>query len=68
MTLNEHGFSVQQTSDDGYIIVGYTVGINVDDVYLVKTDGNGNEQVQTYEGTERDRGYSVQQTTDGGFI
>ena len=39
------------------------------DVYLIKTNGNGVEQwSQTYGGTESESGSSVKQTTDGGFI
>jgi len=65
------GYSVEQTIDDGFIIVGYTKSFGAvnPDVYLIKTDENGDTLwTKTYGGVSSDYGYSVKQTTDAGFI
>jgi hypothetical protein len=70
-TGRDYGNDVQQTTDGGYIIVGYTLsyGSGGDDLWVIKTDNLGNElNSVTYGGTSSDVGYAVQQTTDSGYI
>lgn len=67
----DYAYSVEQTTDSGYIICGETwsFGSGNADIYLTKTDGNGNVLwAEAYGDTHRDIGNSVQQTRDGGYI
>ncbi|HTA61843.1 MAG TPA: T9SS type A sorting domain-containing protein [Bacteroidia bacterium] len=69
---HDFGQAVQQTADGGYIIAGYTNSYSAngyDDVYLLKTDANGNlTWSKTYGGIYTDDAFAVKQTADGGYI
>jgi Tol biopolymer transport system component len=63
--------SLQETSDDGYIIVGSTssFGTGLADVWLIKTDAYGDKQWdKTFGGVGDDVGRSVRRTSEGGYI
>ncbi|MBD3233828.1 MAG: T9SS type A sorting domain-containing protein [candidate division Zixibacteria bacterium] len=70
-TEDEWANSIKQTSDGGYIIVGYTTSFQPggEDFYLVRIDANGTVIWTLPFGTDwDDRAESVDITTDGGFI
>ncbi len=65
----DDGRSVEQTSDRGYTLTGYTRHADTDDAWLIKTDADGNRIWDKIFGGEfGDYGSTVQQTTDGGYI
>ncbi len=68
---SDHGECVQRTNDGGYIVVGYTYsfGSGGSDIYLIKTDAEGDTMwSKTYGGSDYDEAFYVQQTNDSGFI
>lgn len=70
-TDTDRGFSVCQSTNEGYSIAGYTssFGAGGNDVYFIKVDINGDTLwTKTYGGTGSDRSLSVCQTTDGEYI
>ena len=62
------GYSIDITSDGGYIITGSRTDDDLyENVLLTKTDGQGNLEWEKTFGTVA-LGYAVQQTSDGGYI
>ena len=69
------GQSVQQTSDNGYIITGYKSEFDINELIinsttiLMKYDENGNKKwSKNFELTGDNEGFSVIQIEDGGYI
>ncbi len=69
-SYEDRGYSVIQTSDDGYALAGYTesFGAGSSDLFLVKLNSTGSlDWAKAVGGTDSDHGYSVVQTNDGGY-
>jgi hypothetical protein len=73
----DHATSIQQTTDGGYIVAGYSSSDDGDvtgdngsyDSWVVKLDAVGNITWQkSLGGSGDDRAYSIQQTANGGYI
>ena len=66
------GNSVSQTSDGGYVILGKTKSSDKKswDMYLIKTDSNGDTlwEKRYGENLDNEYGVSVVETTDGGYL
>jgi len=70
-SYGEEAFCVEETSDEGFIIAGYTesFGAGNQDFYVVRTDPTGNSLWErTYGGYDHDYAKCVKETPDGGFI
>src|SRR5205085_2881439 len=74
---DDQAFSIQQTTDGGFIIAGVSYSQDGDvsgnhgsgDYWIAKTDIAANILWEkSFGGTSTDVGYSVQQTIDGGFL
>lgn len=67
----ERGYSVQQTSDGGYILTGYTnsYGAGAYDAWILKTSSSGVEEWNsTLGGSRMDWGYSILEAGDGYIV
>ncbi len=68
---SEFCHDLRQTADGGFMLVGSTSSFGTGglDVYLVRTDGDGDTLwTRNYGGSADDEAYCVRQTGDGGFI
>lgn len=70
---DEWFYHILQTPDNGYLAAGYTTtfGQGGRDIYLVKTDANGNLMWSKTYGTAQDEyafGHCLEATSDGGFV
>jgi len=67
----DNAFSIEQTNDGGYIVLGQTLsfGAGTNDLWILKLDQAGDVQwQQTMGGAQSDYGLSVKQTPDDGYI
>jgi uncharacterized delta-60 repeat protein len=66
---SDQAYSVQQTSDGGFIVAGVTNSSGSSAAWVLKLDANGGVAWQkTYGGEGNYAVYSVQQTADGGYM
>ena len=67
----DYCYSVQQTSDGGYVLAGYTrsFGAGSLDFWMVKTDASGDALwTRSFGGANIDACAAVQQTADSGYV
>ncbi len=68
---DDKAYAIQETSDGGYIVAGYThfFGAATSDIWILKLTSEGDIEWQhIYGGTGDDKAYSVQETSEGGYI
>jgi uncharacterized delta-60 repeat protein len=68
---DDAAYAIQETSDGGYIVAGYThfFGASTSDTWILKLTSEGDIEWQhIYGGTGDDVAYAVQETSDGGYI
>jgi len=67
----DHAYCIQQTSDGGYVVAGYTDSFTYgdNDCAIYKLNSSGNKVwFKHYGGSNSDASYSIQQTSDGGYV
>ncbi len=76
-TGEDYGRAIEQTNDNGYILIGQTQSINGDvlnndggaDIWVLKlTETGGIQWQKTLGGSLAEHGEAIQQTYDGGYI
>jgi len=76
-SLDDLAYSIQQTKDGGYIVIGNTFSMDGDvseslgnsDVWVLRLNSSGNlEWDKSYGGSDHDFASSIVQTMDGGFV
>ena len=68
---DDYGFHIERTSDNGFVVVGYSSSYTngVDDIILYKIDANGTYLwKKNFGGISNDYSSSVRETADGGLI
>jgi hypothetical protein len=68
--VNHEASCIKMTNEGNFVITGTKeVSPNNHDIFLLKTDGNGNEIFfKTFGGTGHQRGAAIDITADGGFV
>jgi hypothetical protein len=68
---SDEGFTVTETFDGGFVAAGYTesFGTSTPDIYVVKTDANGDLiWSKRFDSSSDEFAFSIQETSDSGFI